>query len=373
MNFSETEFLPRERLQSLIELLAGMGYDVIGPTIRQDAVVLDHVRDARQLPAGWSDTQEAAVYQIHSTGGERQFNFNVGPTSWKRFLFPPETSIGGAWLDNDGWHFQSSCAEVPHYALLGVRACDLAAIEVQDRVFAGGDYVDPLYKRIRDQAMIIVVECSKAAKTCFCDSMGTGPRCPGGFDLAMTELDEGFLVQSGSPLGDTVLEQLGLCASTAAQRDLGESQISATQAGLSKGFNADGVAELLMSHLDHPAWDDVAQRCLSCTNCTMVCPTCFCSTVDEVADLDQTHVDRVRRWDSCFNAELSYTCGGTARPDIRSRYRQWLTHKFATWHDQFDSSGCVGCGRCITWCPVGIDLTEEVDRIRSQGDCSRGN
>lgn len=96
----------------------------------------------------------------------------------------------------------------------------------------------------------------------------------------------------------------------------------------------------------------------------MVCPTCFCSSVHDVADLSGDNVERIRQWDSCFNLDFSYTKGGTVRDNTRSRYRQWLTHKLASWQDQFDSLGCVGCGRCITWCPVGIDLTEEVQAIR---------
>lgn len=365
MNVSDSVFLPRRCLQTLIDLLRVMGYDVIGPMIRQGAIVLDSLRDVGQLPTGWSDHQEPAVYRLESTGTSRAFDFNAGPDSWKKFLFPPQASIAGAWLDDEGWHFQEASTEgLPSYAFFGVRACDLAAIKIQDRVFTGGEYVDPLYKRIREQSMIIVVECATTAKTCFCDAMGSGPRCQDGFDLAMTELDDGFLIQSGSECGQHIMAGLDCKPSTAAQCERAESQITATEKSLSKDFQSDGVAELLLRNLDHPAWDQVAQKCLSCTNCTMVCPTCFCSSVEEVADLDQTHVDRVRRWDSCFNPEFSYTCGGTARPDIRSRYRQWLTHKLATWQDQFDTSGCVGCGRCITWCPVGIDLTEEVDRIR---------
>jgi sulfhydrogenase subunit beta (sulfur reductase) len=115
-----------------------------------------------------------------------------------------------------------------------------------------------------------------------------------------------------------------------------------------------------MNNLTHPRWDDVAKRCLSCTNCTMVCPTCFCSTVNEVNDLAGEKTTRERVWESCFNEEHSHTAGGAVHPTTKSRYRQWLTHKLATWIDQFGTSGCVGCGRCITWCPVGIDITEEV-------------
>jgi ferredoxin len=120
------------------------------------------------------------------------------------------------------------------------------------------------------------------------------------------------------------------------------------------------LKDKLLNQLENPHWEDIASRCLGCTNCTLVCPTCFCHSVEEVADLTQDRIVRERQWDSCFNLAFSHSGGGSVRNDIRSRYRQWMTHKLAYWIDQFGSSGCVGCGRCITWCPVGIDLTAEV-------------
>jgi ferredoxin len=124
------------------------------------------------------------------------------------------------------------------------------------------------------------------------------------------------------------------------------------------------LPDLLYGNLDSPQWDLIAQRCLSCTNCTMVCPTCFCVDVQDLSDLSGQNTERQRIWDSCFNTDFSHVHGGNTRPNIRSRYRQWLTHKLASWVDQFGELGCVGCGRCITWCPVGIDLTEEITAIR---------
>ena len=125
------------------------------------------------------------------------------------------------------------------------------------------------------------------------------------------------------------------------------------------------IRELLLGNLEHPRWEEVSDRCLTCGNCTLVCPTCFCHSVDDVTDLASGEAERTRRWDSCFNLEHSYIHGGSVRTSGRSRYRQWMTHKLATWIDQFGTSGCVGCGRCITWCPVAIDITEEAAAIRA--------
>jgi sulfhydrogenase subunit beta (sulfur reductase) len=133
---------------------------------------------------------------------------------------------------------------------------------------------------------------------------------------------------------------------------------------MGRTMDTKGIKELLYRNYENPRWDDVAKRCLTCGNCTMVCPTCFCTTVEDITDLTGEHVERWRKLDSCFTMDFSYIHGGSVRSSPRARYRQWMTHKLATWIDQFGTSGCVGCGRCITWCPVGIDITEETGAIR---------
>tara|TARA_R110002049_G_scaffold50370_3_gene143098 strand:- start:141472 stop:142605 length:1134 start_codon:yes stop_codon:yes gene_type:complete len=366
-NASDAWWMPRPKLQTLIESLQRRDFEVIGPTIRDSAIVYDPITSASQLPAGWTDRQSPATYRIEEKGGDRQFFFNSSPDSWKKYLFPAKQTLSGATLTDKGWTFVSKIEPAPRRALLGVRACDLAAIAIQDRVFLDDEFVDPVYAERRQAVLIIAVQCSTAAPTCFCTSMDTGPACSSGFDLALTESDAGFYVQVGSPAGQSLVDELRLSAADSSQTESAKIELENARNAISKNFDTEGVRELLLNNLEHAQWQDVASRCLSCTNCTMVCPTCFCSSVDEVSDLDQTDVTRVRQWDSCFDLDFSYTAGGTVRNDIRSRYRQWLTHKLATWHDQFETSGCTGCGRCITWCPVGIDLTEEVAAIRGEG------
>ena len=259
----------------------------------------------------------------------------------------------------------------PKYAFLGVRACELKSIGIQDRVLIEGAYVDQVYRERRASVFLIAVQCTQAASTCFCTSMDTGPRSTSGFDLALTEIDDGFEVESASEQGSAVLNKLDHQPATLTQTRLAAAQRKRAVDQIRRRMDTDGIRDLLMNNLEHPRWDRVAERCLSCANCTMVCPTCFCSTVAEVTDLQGEHVERERTWDSCFNQDFSYIAGGPVRNNTRSRYRQWLTHKLASWHDQFDSSGCVGCGRCIAWCPVGIDLTEEVALIRSEPNDKR--
>ena len=356
--------LAKEHFQALLDLLWNEGYRVIGPTISQEAIVYDDVRTVDDLPRNWTDEQTGGRYRLKRRNDDAWFGFVVGPSSPKRYFFPPHATVAIADRTDDGWQLSDVQDDEPPVALLGVRACELAAIAVQDRTFLHDRYADPIYRRRRERALIIAVNCTQAASTCFCTSMNTGPRCTAGFDLALTELPASFIVEIGSPCGADVVAQLPTAAARADSLKQAEAARGQAVDQITKRLDTTGIRDLLLDNLEHPRWDEVAARCLSCTNCTMVCPTCFCSSVVEVSDLDGSHVERERRWDTCFNWDFSYMNGGVVRNQVRSRYRQWLTHKLASWIDQFDVSGCVGCGRCITWCPVAIDLTEEVAAIR---------
>jgi ferredoxin len=174
-----------------------------------------------------------------------------------------------------------------------------------------------------------------------------------------------FLVEIGSEVGADIARALPLRPATNADAKLAAEVSDRTAASMGRRLTTDGLKELLQGNAQHPRWREVAERCLACGNCTLVCPTCFCFAVDDVTDLAGRTAERVQRWDSCFTLGHSYIHGGSVRREISSRYRQWMTHKLAHWIDQYGVSGCVGCGRCITWCPVGIDITEEAAAIRA--------
>jgi ferredoxin len=356
-------------LDRLIGALSARGYTVIGPQVRDGAVVYDELESARALPAGWTDVQDGGTYRLERRDDDALFGYAAGPTSWKSFLFPPRVGLWRARQDGDGLEVEEEPVVAGPYAFVGVRPCELAAIAIQDRVFLGGRYADRDYAARRQGAFLVAVNCHEPGGTCFCVSMDTGPTARNGYDLVLTELLEGghrFLVDAGSERGEELLAELG--GEEATEADLRAAAAQAEEAARRMGRELDtaGIRELLRDNLEHPRWDEVAERCLTCGNCTLACPTCFCSAVEDANDLDG-EAARTRVWDSCFSVDYSYIHGGAVRQTPRARYRQWLTHKLGTWHDQFGSTGCVGCGRCITWCPVGIDITEEVAAIRATG------
>jgi ferredoxin len=172
------------------------------------------------------------------------------------------------------------------------------------------------------------------------------------------------LVEVGTELGAEVLREVSHREAREEEKATAESVIARCSVQMGRSLDTTEIKELLYRNYEHPRWDDVAGRCLTCGNCTMVCPTCFCTTVEDFTDLSGEHAERRRRMDVCFTMDFSYIHGGSIRSSAKARYRQWMTHKLATWIDQFCVSGCVGCGRCITWCPVAIDITEEARVIR---------
>jgi ferredoxin len=354
--------LEKSALQGLIDNLRSAGYRVLGPTVAQAAVVYAEVRTLADLPAGYTDDQEAGHYRIKKIGEGNHFDYAVGPHSLKNHLFPPRTTILQTLNVKGDWHVRVPEPPQERLAFLGLRSCDLHALAVQDRVFLGGHYVDPDYQARRRGLFVIAVNCGRSAPTCFCASMGTGPAVGGGFDLLLTEFPGHFVVEVGTEDGGAMLGGLPWRPCTTAEVAQAR-QVPRRAEKQQRRLDAAGVHDLLLHNLEHERWEQVGRRCLSCANCTLVCPTCFCSQVREVTDLTGDEARRERHWDSCFNDEHSYLNSGAVRKSTRSRYRQWLTHKLATWIDQFGTSGCVGCGRCITWCPVGIDLTVEVAAI----------
>ncbi len=358
-------FLPHSDLQTLLDNLQSAGFTIIGPRIDQGAIVYDQVQRVDELPRGWTDQQEPGLYRLHKRDDQAYFGYAVGPHSWKRFLFPPTVDLMKSQKTTDGWKMSKIESEVPRYAFLGVRACELSAIAIQDKVFLNSGFIDSTYQSRRERCLIVAVQCTTAASTCFCTSMDTGPNCHSGFDLALTEIGTGFVIEVGSEQGRQIAEKLPLQEITREMESAAESARQRAVDEISRSFDAKRVQSLLSERLQHARWDEVAEKCLSCANCTLVCPTCFCSSVDDVTKLTDDEVIRQRRWDSCFNFDFSHISGGSVRDSTRSRYRQWLTHKLSTWVEQFGTSGCVGCGRCITWCPVGIDLMEEATIICS--------
>ena len=342
--------LAGDDLAALLTAVSRSGYRLIGPTVRDNAIVFGEISGIADLPEGYSDAQEKGSYRLGHSKDKKLFNYVVGPQNLRCLMTPTTRVVLEA--ERDGHHMKITppAEDGTPLAVLGVRSCEVAALAMQDRAMLAAPYADTLYARRRESMLLIAVNCTRPGGTCFCASLGTGPRAEAGFDLALTELGKAsqpiYVVTVGSERGAELL---------AAERKA----LDKAASSMGRSLNPAGLRDTLDQRFDSPHWDRISERCLTCGNCTMVCPTCFCSTIEDTTDLGGTHAMRHRRWDTCFSQEFSYIHGGSVRSSETSRYRQWMMHKLCYWLDQFGTLGCVGCGRCITWCPVGIDITEE--------------
>lgn len=369
LNPESVVILKTDDLTELLKILKGSSYKTIGPTLREQTIIYDEIQGIEDLPIGWTEKQEKGTYRLEKRNDDAFFGYNVGPYSWKVFLNPARVRVCSASRSENGFDVLQEPQNVPNYAFIGVRPCDVQAINILDRVFINDFCVDNIYGTRREKSFIVAVNCTEAGNTCFCSSMGTGPKSEKGFDLSLTEVltddNHYFITEIGSAKALEIVKALSCRKASDKEIEEAEKRLAEAAQTMGREMNTDRIHDLLFDNYRHPQWNDIAERCLSCANCTMVCPTCFCNTVEEKTDLEGDHAERWRIWDSCFTLEYSYIHGGSVRKSTKSRYRQWMTHKLASWHDQFGTLGCVGCGRCITWCPVGIDITEEIRAIRN--------
>lgn len=365
--------IQRKDLDVLIGALQKRDYAIMGPNVRDGAIVYDEIRSVADFPEGWTDEHEKSRYRLKRRPDKALFGYTVGPQSWKKFLFPPMTKILTVSKKGKAMEIEPDTSKEapPRFAFFGVRSCELNAIMIQDKVFMNEQYSDPTYAARRNNIFIVAINCTQSGGTCFCASMNTGPIVKGGYDIVLTEVvGDGvhyFGAEAGSDKGNEVLKDVPHKNAAANEVEAVGVLVDGARTNMGREMTTEGLRELLADNLESAHWDDVARRCLMCSNCTMVCPTCFCSTVEDVTDLSGERAERWRRWDSCFTMDFGKVTGGNFRLSPKARYRQWIVHKLSSWVEQFGAFGCVGCGRCITWCPVGIDITAEVQAIRNNG------
>ena len=370
LNIGATVALPKTDFDALLAGLRQLGYETIGPRVKDEAVVYDVIETLADLPRGYSSEQDAGKFRLVKAGHSNYFDLTPGAQGWKQFFFPPRAEMIAFQRDPENprrWVVEQKKERYPLYALIGVRPCELAAMQIQDKVFLRDDFKDPVYRARRQGAFIVAVNCLHPGGTCFCTSMETGPEAQTGYDLCLTELEDDFLVKIGSEAGRMALANMEWHPAAAFLLNQAHNGLEKARQNMGRTIpNYRQLPDLLLGEMEHPRYDNIAKRCLSCGNCTLVCPTCFCWDTREVNDLNNQRTSRERVWDTCFNLEYSYVFGGNSRPLVRSRYRQWITHKLASWWKQFDTAGCVGCGRCISWCPAAIDFTVEAAELSKE-------
>ena len=359
---------PRSGLDAMLQELARAGYRVVGPTVRDRAIVYDDLAAGDDLPTGCAVDQQPGRWRLDANAEPTRFGWTPGADSWKQFVMPPHQDVLRIRRHDGSWVAETPLPPDRPLALIGARDCELRALDVLDRVLLDTDHPDPRYAARRRDVFIVAVTCGVPSATCWCTSIGGGPQPRHGFDLRITELHDAdghrLVVDAATDPGREILHRLPGRAATDIDHVAADGVVERAVDQLPLRLPGPDLPELLDGASLHPHWDRIAERCLSCGNCTMVCPTCFCSTFDDATALTEDgsapiETVRSRHWASCFEFDHSNLGGRPVRATTASRYRQWLTHKLETWPQQFGVTGCVGCGRCTTWCPAAIDIVHE--------------
>lgn len=342
-------------LRVLFDELRGLGYVIVGYKVVDGVLRLGELSSFSELAQGVEDVQSPGRYSLVSGSFYRH-----GPDSPKKFLYPSTLTL---FKVSSVWDVTTPVYEGYNIAFFGLKPCDLASIKVLDRVLLS---VDEYYASLRRNSVLVVENCTNPGGTCFCGTMGTGPRARESFDLASTRLNDKLVLEAGSELGVRLLNTLEVEPIDDSTYERFEAVMRDASERARAGFELNGLPEELELRIESKAYEEIAERCLGCANCNMVCPTCFCFDVLDVPLIDGS-AGRVRVLDGCLNFTYGQVAGGHFRPDLWARYRHFVLHKFAYWIKQFGTYGCVGCGRCITWCPVGIDLRETVRKVLRGG------
>jgi len=360
---TEAKILRKENLAPWVRSLI-QDYEVIGPVQKGPRPEpFDGSQDG--LVEG-----EEVVFRPVGSVKELALNYITTMLSPKGFLYPPREVL---FTFHKGEGFtevepklsgSTELAEVRKRIIFGVHPCDLNAILILDRVFLGS-YEDAYYRARRENTLLVALTCNRVGENCFCASMGFGPSLEAGYDLLLTDLNDRYLVEIGSVSGQEMLKKAPLEEASPQDRETKERKLKALEEEMPKRVDTQGLPRILRRNLRHAVWARYKDICLACANCTMACPTCYCYDMIDRMELDLEKGVRERAWDSCFNPEFAQVHGGNFRAGRDSRLRQFVCHKMSYWMEQYGRFGCVGCGRCITWCPVGIDITEIVGEIRS--------
>jgi len=247
--------------------------------------------------------------------------------------------------------------------ILGARPCDIQAVSLIDQVFSGKEFTDVYYVNKRKATTIIGMACDHPLSTCFCSSMKGGPFHREGSDLFLIDLGEAYLVELLTEKGKTFQKNKFLKEALAKDINLAKEVEEKATPKTDGSLPVAGIEKRLDQMLESPFWERVQEKCIGCRICTYLCPTCHCFDIVDEALTNKGQ--RVRNWDSCLSSLYSQeTSGHNPRPTNRERTRQRIMHKFNYFPKNFDQIACVGCGRCIIYCPVNFDIRQTIKEIQ---------
>lgn len=340
-----TLILPKGELQSWCARLKEAKIRVVVPMERNGRIIFDELADGSELslPTGYIKS-------------------DLSP---KQFLFPPTEPLFRFQFKHEDVELEETEPHAPKTALLFIRPCDAAGIIALSKVFFD-DPVDPYFASRFDNTILIALACDERTPSCFCTAAGYSPYWSDDVDVLVCDVDDAYLLWIFTDKGEQAVGAAPELFSEAEESHIEESnkKRASIEANLPPYAELVGIAEKLIANFESGLWERLCRRCLSCGACTYVCPSCSCF---DVADEDNPYGGcRYRNWDGCCFAMFTmHASGHNPRPTQMHRYRQRTMHKFSYFPLRYGMNMCVGCGRCIDVCPVGMDIYEVAKALSS--------
>ncbi len=327
----------KDKLAEVIGALEG--YQVFAPMAVDDVVRFKPVEDPAEVSLDFHNSN-VPPKELMFPQTETLFKYRVGSTD-----IEPEVP-----------------EESAKRLVFGIRPCDAMAYTIVDHLYSW-DFPDPYYQKRRESTVLFGLACAEPMSSCFCPSLGGGPASEKGLDALMFDLGDTFYVKTITDSGEEAAKAMGLEAASETEVKAAQAQEAEALAGIKRSIDTEGIPEKLPALYDHPFWEQFSDRCLSCGICTFLCPTCHCFDIqDEVEAFDGR---RARMWDTCMFAEYTaHTSGHNPRPTRKERTRNRISHKYSYFPEKFDVIACVGCGRCIYFCPVNIDILDILEKSK---------
>ena len=338
----------------------------------------------KALPT-WAEHLEAyGIYAPVKVGGKWRFeaveqaadirldhlNTILSP---KKIVFPQREIFFRFESMETGFRVEEQLPAKKPTVIFGVRPCDAAALVLMDLVF-DGDYEDPYYWSRRNQITLVGLACNTPPSDhCFCTSVAGSPYQTQGLDVLMTDLGDRYFVEFLTEKGERILEPADHLFEAPTAADKREKDTLFAEADTKIKRNVEllkKVPHKLKDMFKSTFWEDESLGCIRCGICTYLCPTCHCFDInDEVLSTSPLKGERVRTWDNCqFPDFTMHSSGHNPRPDKASRLRQRILHKYLYFVEQHEQFLCTGCGRCVTNCPVGIDIIDVIEKVRDYGE-----
>jgi sulfhydrogenase subunit beta (sulfur reductase) len=301
-----------------------------------------------------------------------ELDFSQTVLSPKKIIFPQREVLLEFNSNEDGVEVREVLPEEKPSVIFGVRPCDARAVTLTDKVF-GGDFEDPYYWRRRKSTALVGLACTPPpSENCFCLSVDGSPHSKDGLDILMTDLGDRYFLESLTDKGNELIKagkELFQEPKAADKKEVEKTWAESAKKIKRQVKELKKIPAKLKGMFESPFWDEQSLSCIRCGICTYLCPTCHCFDInDEIASSSPLKGERVRNWDNCqFPDFTMHSSGHNPRPDRASRLRQRIFHKFQYFVERFKNYQCTGCGRCVSKCPVRIDIIEVLDKVRDYG------